>query len=116
MPDIRAEDRVELRPERVVAAESGGVHPVVGLAAEIVGFGVEVDPVLLAGDLAGREIVDVINAAGQIGLFGIGQAAAFAQCRAYPDACAQAPWRCAAPNARSDRRRVGWPSRPRLRE
>src|SRR5438876_897024 len=35
MPDIRAEDRVELRPERIVAAERGSVHPVVRLAAEI---------------------------------------------------------------------------------
>src|SRR5437899_2595909 len=35
MPDIRAEDRVELRPERIVAAERGSVHPVVRLVAEI---------------------------------------------------------------------------------
>jgi len=47
MPDIRAEDRVELRAERVVAAECGGVHAVVGLAAEIIGLGVELDPISL---------------------------------------------------------------------
>ena len=47
-------------------AERRGVHPVVGLAAEIVGLGVEIDPVFLAGDLAGREIVDVLEIACQI--------------------------------------------------
>jgi hypothetical protein len=61
--------------------ERRGVRPIVGLAAEIVGFGVELDPVFLAGDLAGGEIVDVLDHAGQVGLFGIGQAAAFAQRR-----------------------------------
>ena len=72
MADIRAEDRVELRPERVSAAEGGRVHPVVGLAAEVVGLGVEIDPVFLAGDLARREIVDVLEVAGQGGPFGVG--------------------------------------------
>ena len=81
MPDVGAEDRIELGPERVVAAERGGIHPVVRLAAEIIGLGVELDPVFLAGDLAGREIVDVLDVAGQIGLLGVGQTAALAQGR-----------------------------------
>jgi hypothetical protein len=40
---------------------------------------VKIDPVFLAGDLAGREIVDILDAAGQIGLLRVGQAAALAQ-------------------------------------
>jgi hypothetical protein len=47
-------------------------NAVVGLAAEIIGLGVEVDPVFLAGDLAGREIVDVVEIAGEVRLFGVG--------------------------------------------
>jgi hypothetical protein len=79
MPDIRAEDRVELRPEGIAAAERCCIHAVVCLAAEIIGLGVEIDPVFLARDLAGREIVDILDPARQIGLFGVGQAATLAQ-------------------------------------
>ena len=49
--------------------ERGRVHPVVRLAAEIVGLRIDLDPVFLAGDLAGREIVDVLDPAGQISMF-----------------------------------------------
>ena len=73
MPDIRAEDRVELGAERVALAERGRVHPVVGLAAEIERLGVEVEPVLLPGDLARREIVELGAVAGQILRVGVGQ-------------------------------------------
>src|SRR5579885_32655 len=68
MADIRAEDRIELGAERVAATERGGVHAVVGLAAEIERLGVQLDPVLLAGDLAGGEIVELVAVAGQMRL------------------------------------------------
>src|SRR4051794_286523 len=60
MPDIGAVDRVELRVERVQLEERRRVHPVVGLAAEIVRLDVQIDPVLLAGELEGRKIVEVL--------------------------------------------------------
>src|SRR5215470_17482962 len=56
MPDVGAVDRVDPRAERHRLAERHGVHPVIGLAAEIVRRGVEVEPVLLLGDVA----VDVV--------------------------------------------------------
>jgi hypothetical protein len=80
MPDIRAIDRVEPRAERVALAERGRVHPVVGLAAEIIGFRVEIDPVFLAGDLARGEIVEFGAPAGQVLRLGAGIAVAFAKC------------------------------------
>ena len=55
-------------PKRVGAVESADVHPVVGLAAEVVGLGVEIDPILFAGDLAGGEIVELSTPAGQMRL------------------------------------------------
>ena len=80
MADVGAIDRVELCAERVAPAERGGVHPVVRLAAEIIRRGVEIDPILFAGDLAGREIVEVVDPAGHVQL-GIGPAVALAQRR-----------------------------------
>jgi hypothetical protein len=73
MPDIRTEDRVELCPERIAAAKRAGVHSVVRLATEIVRLGIKLDPVLLARDLAGREVIDVVDPAGQKNLFGSGR-------------------------------------------
>jgi hypothetical protein len=109
-------------PNGLFAAERGGVHPIVRLAAEIVGLGVEIDPVFLAGDLAGREIVDILDPAGEISLFGVGQAAAFAQRRGdvviavFLDEAHQLgavelvgvhalpmPWRCAGGSSRCPR-------------
>src|SRR5690242_226718 len=52
MADIRAENRVHAGAEWVELAERDGVHPVVRLTAEEERLRVEVDPVLLAGDLA----------------------------------------------------------------
>jgi hypothetical protein len=72
MPDIGAVDRIELGAERVGAAKGTDIYSVVGLAAEIIGLGVEPDPILFAGDLAGGEIV---APAGQMRL-GIGIAVA----------------------------------------
>jgi hypothetical protein len=57
MADIRAEDRVDPGAERVELAERDGVHPVVRLAAEEERLRVELEPVLLAGDLARGVIV-----------------------------------------------------------
>jgi hypothetical protein len=131
VPDIGAEDRIGLRPERVVAAEGGSVQAVVRLPAEIVGLGVKVASVLLLGDLAGREIVDIVDPAGEISRADRRARAMPRRCRhsrtsrrgsaiwrgrAYPDACAQALGRYAAPNARSGRRTIARPSRRRLRE
>src|SRR5208283_103912 len=60
MADIGAEDRIDPGAERVDVAECHGIHPVVGLAAEIERPGIEVDPVLLAGDFA-RGVVVVLR-------------------------------------------------------
>ena len=46
----------ECRKVKYRANRTRFVHPIVGLAAEIVGLGVKIDSVFLAGDLAGREI------------------------------------------------------------
>ncbi len=43
--------QVELHPEGVRPAEGADVHPVVGLATEVIGLGVEVDLIFFAGDL-----------------------------------------------------------------
>ena len=66
MPDIGAEDRVELSAERVTLAKGGRVHAVVRLAAEIERVRVEIEPVLFPRDLARREIVELGAVAGQI--------------------------------------------------
>ena len=76
MADVGAVDRVELGAERVALGEGGGVHPVVRLAAEIIGLGVELDPILLAGELAGGEIVEFVAVAGQVLAVGRGPAVA----------------------------------------
>ena len=60
-------------PNGLPLPKGGGVHPVVRLAAEIIRLGVEVDPVLLAGDLARGEIVEIVAVAGQVRLLGSGQ-------------------------------------------
>src|SRR2546423_15681355 len=52
MPDVGAVDRVDSGTQRHRLAERHRVHPVVGLAAEVVRRGVEVDPFLLLGDVA----------------------------------------------------------------
>src|SRR3989442_5080294 len=57
MPDIGAVDRVDPRAQRHRLAERHRVHPVVGLAAEVVRRGIEVDPVLLLGDVAADVVV-----------------------------------------------------------
>ena len=57
MADVRTEDRVDPGAERIGPAEGGDVHPVVGLAAEIIGLSIEIEPILLAGDLARCVIV-----------------------------------------------------------
>jgi hypothetical protein len=59
-------------PNGLLRPNAVAFNAVVGLAAEIIGLGVEVDPVFLAGDLAGREIVDVVEIAGEVRLFGVG--------------------------------------------
>ena len=66
VPDVGAVERVQLRAERVVLAEGRAVHPIVRLAPEVEGLGVEIDPVFLAGDLAGGEIVEILDAARQV--------------------------------------------------
>src|SRR5213595_2755452 len=66
MPDIGAEDRVELSAERVTLAKGGRVHAVVRLAAEIERVRVEIEPVLFPRNLARREIVELGAVAGQI--------------------------------------------------
>src|SRR5437588_6382932 len=80
MADIGAVDRVELSAERIELQERGRVHPVVRLAAEIVGRRVEVDPILLLRDFARAEIVEIVEAAGQV-QFRIGPAVALLQGR-----------------------------------
>src|SRR5712664_4365312 len=65
MPDVRAVDRVQLRAERIVPTECPGIGPVVGLAPEVERPGIQIDPVFLAGDLAGGEIVEIVDPAGQ---------------------------------------------------
>src|SRR5215475_5723432 len=62
-------------------AKCGRVHAIVRLAPEIIGLGVELDPVFLLRDLAAGEIVDVLDIAGEVRLLGVGQAAALAQGR-----------------------------------
>jgi hypothetical protein len=61
-------------PNGIAAAEGSGIHQVVGLAAEIVGLGVEVGPVFLAGDLVGREIVHILDPRGTKGPLRVRQA------------------------------------------
>src|SRR5262245_20052033 len=57
--DVRAEDRVEPRPERVAARVEGpGVQRVVGLAAEVEARHEAIAHVLGALDPAGRELVE----------------------------------------------------------
>src|SRR5262245_57135309 len=56
VPDVRAADRVDACAQWHRLAERHRVHPVVGLAAEVIRRGVEVEPVLLLGDVT----VDVV--------------------------------------------------------
>src|SRR5205085_6260280 len=65
--------------ERIAATEGGCVHPVVGLAAEVVRLRVEIDPVFLARDLARGEIVELRAIAGKALRVGVGPAVARAQ-------------------------------------
>src|SRR6266550_6952793 len=81
MPDIGAEDRVEPGAEWVALAERGRVHAVVGLAAEVERGRVWIDPVLLPGDLARREIVELGAISGQVLGIGAGPAVARLQRR-----------------------------------
>src|ERR1700759_3276116 len=67
-------------PNGLLFPNAVAVHAIVRLAAEVIGLGVGIDPVFLAGDLAGREIVDILDIAGEVRLFRVGQAAALAQC------------------------------------
>src|SRR5262245_22214010 len=61
VPDVRADDRVQLRAERVRARVEGpGVHRVVGLAAEVEARHEEVVQLARALDAAGRELVERI--------------------------------------------------------
>src|SRR4029450_3575118 len=63
--DVRAEERVEPRAQRVrLAIEGPGVDRIVGLAAEVEAFDVEIVEVLLAGDLAAGGVVEGRDAAG----------------------------------------------------
>src|SRR5262245_16533405 len=64
MPDIGAEYRIDPGAERHGPAESHRIHPVVGLAAEIVRRCVEIDPILLPRDIAEMVVVER-HAAGQ---------------------------------------------------
>jgi hypothetical protein len=68
-------------PNGLARPKAVAFHAVVGLAAEVIRLGVEIDPIFLAGDLAGREIVDVLDIAGQKGLLGVGQPAGVAGTR-----------------------------------
>ena len=67
MPDVRAVDRVQLRSERIAPTEGPGIGPVVGLGAEVERLGIQIDPVFLAGDPAGGEIVEIVDPACQAG-------------------------------------------------
>src|SRR5215469_12758373 len=65
MPDIGAENCIHPGAERVGPPERGHGHSVVGLTAEIEWLGIELDPVFLAGDVAGGVIVENWDAAGE---------------------------------------------------
>ena len=65
VPDVGAEQRLDLGAARVVVPlERPGVVRVVRLAAEVEGFDEEVLEVVLAGDAAGRIVVQLVDAAG----------------------------------------------------
>src|SRR5579871_5985191 len=69
MADIRAEQRIDAGAKRVDLAERDRVQAIVGFAPEIIGRGVEIDPILLFGDVAGRIIVMDRDAAVEIVFF-----------------------------------------------